>query len=440
MTEQAKATRVPGPGKLFAIPAARRLLVDPPGMIADYARRYGPVFATHMPDRGRLVELVWLLGPQGNERVLAPPYRDDFSWYQGYRFTMEPMLGKNHLILLDEPAHRQRHRVLIPAFHPRMDSDYITAVRGIVERRFATWGKGEVLDLGAEIKRISFHITAYLLFGAPDEEIPWLTQLFEEIGLGLFSVFHVPLPGTRFYRGRKARQKLAAYCLARIERYQKSGEPPANMLGSLLQSRDEAGNPLPAETLVAEMLAFLFAGYDTTSSMYTSFWVEVGKRPDIYQGLRQEAQALGAPTYQAMQEQRLLDAALLETERLHPSLVFCMRGARRDFQFAGFDIVAGSKVAYSPHYTGRMAELFADPEQFRPERFLSGWKPPPYALCGFGGGHRACIGKRFAQLEMRLLTNLILQRWELEFIPGQSEALYYNPTPQRRDGYRVRLR
>ena len=432
-------SKAPGPGKLFAIPAARRLLSDPPGLITDYTQRYGPVWRTHMPDRGRLVDLVWLMGREGNERILAPPHREDFSWYEGYRFTMEPMFGGNNLILLDDPEHRQRHRVLVPAFHPRMDTAYIEAIRGIMERRFTVWRKGEVIDLAAEIKRISFHITAYLLFGAQDDEIDWLTGQFDEIGLGLFSVFRLALPGTRFYRGLQARKRLAAYSQERIERCRRSGQMPANMLGSLLQSRDDAGDPLPDETLVAEMLAFLFAGIDTTSSMYISFCAEVGRRPELQREIQRETRALAEPTYQAMQEQKLLDATLLETERLHPSLVFCMRGVRRDLNFAGFDIVAGSKIAYSPHYTGRMAEIFERPLEFRPERFLDGWKPPAYSLVGFGGGHRACIGKRFANLEMRLLTNLILQRWDLEFPPEQSPEMYYNPTPQRRHGLLARL-
>ncbi len=428
----------PGPGKLFAIPAALRLLKDPPALIMDYTERYGPVWRTHMPDRGRLVDLVWLMGRDGNERVLAPPHRDDFSWYEGYRFTMEPMLGGNNLILLDGKEHRQRHRVLIPAFHPRLDGAYIAAISALTERRFATWRKGEVMDLAAELKQLSFHVTAHLLFGAADDEVPWLTEQFEEIGLGLYSVFRLPLPGTRFSRGLKARRRLTAYIEERLARYRRSGELPANMLGSLMDSRDESGAPLPEKTLVAEVLAFLFAGFDTTSSMYLAFWVELAGRPDVYAAIRAEARALGTPSYQAMQEQPMLEATLLETERLHPSLIFCMRGAARDLHFAGFDIEKGSKVAYSPYYTGRQPELFPRPLEFRPERFLSGPKPPPYSLCGFGGGHRACIGKRLATLEMRLLTNLILQRWDLEFLPDQSAEMYYNPTPQRRHGFLVR--
>lgn len=429
----------PGPGKLFAIPAALRLLKDPPALIMDYTARYGPVWRTHMPDRGRLVDLVWLMGRDGNERVLAPPHRDDFSWYEGYRFTMEPMLGGNNLILLDGKEHRQRHRVLIPAFHPQKDGAYIAAISALTERRFAAWRKGEVMDLAAEIKQLSFHVAAHLLFGAADEEIPWLTEQFEEIGLGLYSVFRLPLPGTRFSRGLAARRRLTAYIEERLAQYRSRGELPANMLGSLMDSRDESGAPLPDQTLVAEVLAFLFAGFDTTSSMYLSFWVELAGRPDLYAAIRAEARALGTPSYQAMQEQPMLEATLLETERLHPSLIFCMRGAARDFHFAGFDIAKGSKVAYSPYYTGRQPDLFPRPLEFRPERFLSGARPPPYSLCGFGGGHRACIGKRFATLEMRLLTNLILQRWDLRFLPEQSAEMYYNPTPQRRHGFHVRV-
>ena len=93
----------------------------------------------------------------------------------------------------------------------------------------------------------------------------------------------------------------------------------------------------------------------------------------------------------------------LETERLEPPLAFAMRGATRDIEFGEHRIAAGSKVAYSPYYTGRMPQLFERAGEFLPERFMGGKKPPPFSVLGFGGGHRSCIGKRFAMLEMRLI-------------------------------------
>jgi hypothetical protein len=46
----------------------------------------------------------------------------------------------------------------------------------------------------------------------------------------------------------------------------------------------------------------------------------------------------------------------------------------------------------------------------------------PYSLLGFGGGHRPCIGKRFALLEMRLFVATLLLRFEVKFGPQKSDA------------------
>jgi cytochrome P450 len=209
-----------------------------------------------------------------------------------------------------------------------------------------------------------------------------------------------------------------------------------NMLGHLM-----ANSELDDEVLKSEVIAFVFAGYDTTASLLTSFFACMGVRQDIYEEVRDEALALPEFSYASMQGQRLMDAAWLETARLHPPLTFNMRGVVRDIEFQGFEIRAGSKVAYSPWYTGRMPELFDAPDDFRPERFLSGRdKIPKWAVLAFGGGQRPCIGKRFANLEMRLFANMLMKRWDLEFIEGQSDAMFFNPAMQRAHGYKVRLR
>ena len=110
---------------------------------------FGPIWRSLVPAEGRskrLVPLIWLMGRAGNERILAPTYRDDFTWYDGYCFTMEPLFGRQILLLLDdEPttpgqprqphqeAHRQRHRVIVPAFHPRLDPQYLAEIGRILD-------------------------------------------------------------------------------------------------------------------------------------------------------------------------------------------------------------------------------------------------------------------------------------------------------------------
>jgi hypothetical protein len=166
--------------------------------------------------------------------------------------------------------------------------------------------------------------------------------------------------------------------------------------------------------------------------MLTSFFAALAERPDLQARLCAEARDAGAPG-------ELLDATLLEVERLHPPLPFSLRGVVRPFTFGGYDIRPGDLCAYSSYYTGRLAALFPEPLSFQPERFLGGRRPPPYALVGFGGGWRACIGKRFAGLEMRLIIGHILRHFDLTILPDQPQEVFFNPALQRTHGLQVHV-
>lgn len=441
----------PGPSELGNLLLAPRFVRDPRGPIVELTARYGSTWRSRIVDQRGVVDLVWFMGQHGNERILAPRHKDDFSWYEGYSFSMEPLFGRDILFLLDDAsesgggpqgdAHRERQRLLVPAFHPRLDGAYLPEMAAIIGRYFDEVRAGEPVDLQWLIKRVTFHIVTQLLFGAETQDMARLTHLFEEVGLGLFALLRWDLPGLAFRRARRARAQLAAYIQGRIDWYRSTGTAPPTMLAQLMQAQGEGGAALPDESLIAEMLAFLFAGYDTTSSMLTSLLVALGEHPPVLRDLTDEIDQADASQLArgAVPEQPLLDAVLLEAERLYPPLLFAMRGTRRAIEHDGFDIPAHTKVAYSPYYTGRLPELFPEPLRFDPRRFL-GKKPQPYTLLGFGGGHRTCIGKRFAGLEMRLFINLLLSRFVLTPQPQDLSAVFFNPTLQRKHGYRVALK
>lgn len=454
------AASPPGPTHFQNLLWAPKFITDPRVPIEVLTARHGRVWQTVMPDRRGLGPLVFLMGRDGNERILSPKYKDDFTWYEGYSFTLEPLFGRDILVLRDdepgsgeEGEHRKRHRLLIPAFHPRLDDRYAEDMARILERRLGTLPTAEPIDLAWEIKRATFHIVAQLLFGAEAADLLRLTHLFEKVALGVFSVVHWNLPGMPFYRAKRASDELRRYVLSRIADFRRTGETPGTMLMQLLKAQEEqraapqvsGDEPLSDDTLVGELLAFLFVGYDTTASLLTSLFVALGENPTVYARLAEEARAAPDATQPGERgaaglQRPYLDAVLLEAERLYPPLLFAMRGVRSDVEFAGFAIKRGSKVAYSPYYTGRQEDLYPDPLRFDPERFTDGKKPPPFGLVGFGGGHRLCTGKRFATIEMRLFVTVLLQRFDVEFLPGQSDAVYFNPTLQRKHGYKVRLR
>ena len=66
---------------------------------------------------------------------------------------------------------------------------------------------------------------------------------------------------------------------------------------------------------------------------------------------------------------------------------------------------------YNPRY-------FKDPEVFRPERWESECNDlPNYALFGFSGGPRNCIGKHLALLESKIALIKMLRRYNRIILP-----------------------
>lgn len=433
----------PSPSQFQNLLLAPKLLSDPRKPIESLSARFGRIFRTRTMSASGLREMVWLLGASHNERILAPAHRDDFTWYEGYGFTMEPLLGRDILFLLDdqpelgkEGAHRRRHRLLIPAFQPRLDGQYLPAMAQIMGHHLGRLPLGTAVDLAATVKQVTFHIVASLLFGMPADDISLLLHDFEDVGLGLFSLVHLRIPGLPFYRADRARRKLAHYVRQKIQAFRQKQMPAPTFLAQLLDAEGEDGERLSDETLVSEMLAFLFAGYDTTASMLTSILVALADHPEVRTRVQHELATVDVEQLRAgvLPELPYLDAVLLEVERLFPPLTFAMRGVLRDFEIDGYTVRRGDNVAYSAYFTGRDPELFPDPLRFWPDRFAA-QKPRPYAMVGFGAGHRPCIGKRFSLLEMRLFVALLFRQFDVQFAPEQSTAVFFNPTMQRRDGF-----
>ena len=65
-------------------------------------------------------------------------------------------------------------------------------------------------------------------------------------------------------------------------------------------------------------------------------------------------------------------------------------------------------------------ELYPEPTQFRPERFLER-KFGPFEFLPFGGGNRRCIGAAFAMYEIKLVLAELLRHYRFRLVDGAPE-------------------
>jgi cytochrome P450 len=171
----------------------------------------------------------------------------------------------------------------------------------------------------------------------------------------------------------------------------------------------------------------------------------LSQHPDYAKRVLAEQDALLArhadPTLEDIKRMKLLEHALSEAERLYPPVSNGPRGVLEDFEFNGYCVPAGTHVFYSIAASHMLPTIFAEPEKFDPDRFA----PPreehktPYALVGFGGGPRICIGINFAQVEIKALLSHLLRNYRLDLAPNQEIVPVYRPTSMPLNGIRMHI-
>jgi len=157
------------------------------------------------------------------------------------------------------------------------------------------------------------------------------------------------------------------------------------------------------EELRDELVTVLGAGHETTATALAWAMERLLRTPRALRALR-ESVAAGEDDY--------LDATIKETLRARPVIIDVARKLTAATSIGGYELPAGTFVMPAIAALHYREDLFPNPEEFRPERFLDG-KPDTYVWIPFGGGVRRCIGAAFAEYEMRVVLRAILERAEL---------------------------
>ena len=233
------------------------------------------------------------------------------------------------------------------------------------------------------------------------------------------------LPAMRIDAGRwspwgravRLTRQIDSILYAEFARRRKEGvEGRADVLSMLLAARYEDEQPLPDEVIRDEMYTLMLAGHETTAA--TMAWVinRLVTHPDVMERARAEVfSVLNGAQLDASHVGKLkyVEAVINETMRLDPVIPNFGRTLTRPLTIAGRDLPAGVTIAPCIYLVHRRPELWPNPEQFNPDRFLES-RQSPYTFFPFGGGSRRCLGAAFATYQMKIVIAEILSRVELK--------------------------
>ena len=416
--------------------ANREKLFDTDFLMAQY-NEHGPVF--HVKIFG--LPIAVFMGPEANRFVLASGMKH-FNWRDGWPPTFRGLLGES-LFVQDGDEHRQKRRLIMPAFHQDALHNYLTTMEEITRRYLTRWSDRQHFSFAAENKQFTFEIASTLLTGSvPGEETEHLSRQFTTMTAG-FTTLPLNLPFTSYGRALAARRHLLAFIDRAIQERRHDNRHDA--LSLLVHTRDENGEGMTNEELQAQTLLMLFAGHETSASMLTSLIRVLAERPDILQKLRDEQASLGLGETLTMQDVARMTYAeqvLKEVERLHPPVPAGFRGVKEDIVFNGYTIPAGWRAVYVIVGAHLDPDVYHDPYTFDPDRFSKARNENnvPYSLVGFGGGSRLCVGYAFAQLEMKIIVSYLVRFHEWTLDPGQNFNDVYEPTRQPKGGMMVTFR
>lgn len=172
--------------------------------------------------------------------------------------------------------------------------------------------------------------------------------------------------------------------------------------------------------LVAQSIIFIFAGYETTSSVLSFLTYLLATHPDVQQKLQEEIDATfpnkTLPSYDVLVQMEYLDMVVNESLRLFPVAGRLERLCKKDVEIKGVLIPKGTVVMVPNFVLHQDPELWPEPEEFRPERFSKKNKDSinPYTYLPFGTGPRNCIGMRFALLNMKVAIVRVLQHFSFK--------------------------
>lgn len=309
------------------------------------------------------------------------------SWEHGGITLGEPISDFElpMFIAMDEPRHSEQRKTVQPAVAPNMLREFEPLIRKRTQDLLDSVPVGEPFDW---VDTVSIELTTMMLatlFDYPFERRRDLTH-WSDMATNMNNPDICP-------GGEEQWKRELLECLTTFQGIfqERAKAPLKNDLMSLLAHGDKTRNMTPME-LLGNVILLIVGGNDTTRNSMSGSVYFLNRFPEQYDILKANPD--------------LIPAMVSETIRYQTPLAFMRRTALEDVEMHGKTIRKGDQIAMWYVSGNRDERHFDRPNDFWIER------PNVRSHLSFGFGIHRCVGNRLAELQLRVLWEEIMARFE----------------------------
>jgi cytochrome P450 len=304
---------------------------------------------------------------------------------------------RESFIAMDQPRHGAQRKTVAPMFTPTHLDQLAINIRKRSAECLDNLPKGEIFDW---VDQVSIELTTQMLavlFDFPWEDRRKLTR---------WSDVATTLPGPEgLVATEQERQDELRECAIYFSRLWKEriNQPPKSDLLSMMAHSD-ATRDMDPNNFLGNLILLIVGGNDTTRNTLSGSLYALSQHPDQYARLRENPE--------------LIDSFVPEVIRWQTPLAHMRRTALSDFEFRGKLIKKGDKVVMWYVSGNRDEEAIERPYEFIIDRAR------PRTHISFGFGIHRCVGLRLAELQLKIIWEEILKRFDNIAVVGEPKRVY----------------
>ena len=403
---------------------------NPVQILTKYTEDFGATFRFYL---GGLKEAIVTTDPAVIQHVL----KSNAENYKKSEIQVKRMghfLGKGLLTTHGE-AWRTQRRLIQRGFERKQLEILSSIMQGSLAESLREFDRQVSLgpvDIYPQLMKMTFSMVAKSLFGArlKEEDIDLVSHTISTVQEFIVRQTIQPYLNPWFKASGELRRHeemrvRADGILLEYIKVRRNQEPGHDLLQILMDARYSDGEGMSDELVLSESMQLLVAGHETSSNALSWLLYLLSSRPDCLEKVRQEFDSvLGAAplNHGDVPKFEFATQVIQEALRLYPPFWMIDRMAVADDRVGDMHISRGSMVivyVYGAHHAPRYWE---DPENFDTTRFTKANDKlrVPFTYLPFGAGPRGCIGGNYAMLQILMILNGLLRKYDFDLVPGQT--------------------